>query len=176
MEFEKDMMKGKLFVSKDKRYCLIQGYIKERVKNRQVTYIAASPVHYNGSFSGSGLPFPNQYIAFENTPNSDIIKLNNENYFEILIKMPNSYYSQLGSVLIPSRIHFEYNNDFVNKKLYIDLYSIPYRTLTYDSRNKDVMFYNNIWNLPVRTQEQILRDSGYTFETTKDFWNLKPSL
>ena len=35
---------------------------------------------------------------------------------------------------------------------------IPYRSLS--MRREDVLFYN-VPNLPIRTQEQILKDSGY---------------
>lgn len=178
MEFSKDSIRGTLYFSKDNRHCLIRGMITEKVKNKQISYIGAAPIHKNGSYSGSALPFPNQFIAFENTPNTDIVKLNNKNEFEFLIKTPGQYYTHLGSVLIPSRIYIQYNNDFLNKTVEINIgKEYPYRTLTYDKRHKDVMFYDNVRNLPIRSQEQILYDSGYPQNLeSKTFWNLKPSL
>ena len=38
---------------------------------------------------------------------------------------------------------------------------IPYRTLTYPEKRNSPMFYNGRDKLPIRTQEQILRDYSY---------------
>ena len=58
---------------------------------------------------------------------------------------------------------------------------IPFRMLTYQQTPVTVSrdspnFYNGGFNLPVRTQEQILRDSAYPDKNTmpKNFWGLRP--
>ena len=56
--------------------------------------------------------------------------------------------------------------------------SIPFRTLTWPKKrdwNKGPLFYCNN-NLPVRNQEQILRDSGYPAinKEPSNFWGLIP--
>jgi hypothetical protein len=54
--------------------------------------------------------------------------------------------------------------------------------LSYPMQNtlprKDAMFYKYGWLMPVRTQEQILRDSAYPDENkmASNFWGLKPPL
>lgn len=61
---------------------------------------------------------------------------------------------------------------------------IPYRTLTHPAppsknpRNSPMFYYCSKNKLPVRTQEQVLRDGGYP-EVNKmpdNFWGLKPPL
>ena len=54
--------------------------------------------------------------------------------------------------------------------------------LTYPPTNKTVaranpMFYDNRENLPIRSQEKVLRDSCYpdANKMPKDFWGLKPA-
>ena len=61
---------------------------------------------------------------------------------------------------------------------------IPFRTLTHPSppselpRNSAMFYYCPGSKLPVRSQEQVLRDSEYpeTNNMPKNFWGLKPPL
>jgi hypothetical protein len=186
MNFNSGEISGSIKISSDLKHCIVKGKINESVSKKQIGYIAASPYHLNSSFSGSALPYPNQSVAFDNTPTRGIVKLDANNSFEFVIEIPSAYYVNLGSILIPPQVYITYNNYFINKKESITIMNeLPYRTLTYHRSHKNVQFYNNIWNLPVRDQEQILRDSAYPtcnlefegdIQTPKDFWKLKPSL
>ena len=61
---------------------------------------------------------------------------------------------------------------------------VPFRTLTYPAppsnnpRDSPMFYYCNKSKLPVRTQEQVLLDSGYpeVNDMPNNFWGLKPPL
>jgi hypothetical protein len=142
-----------------------------------ITYTAAAPIERRASYSGSALPFASAQMAFENTPNSGRLQI--ASMHEITLKSPNAYYAGLGTVLIPPTVYFTYIQGGKEKKLSVKLgQSAFYRTLTYPSSRADAMFYDNVRNLPVRSQEQVFRDSAYPTNASdvKSFWNLKPSL
>lgn len=140
-------------------------------------YWAANSPESRSSFSGSGLPFPNETIAYQNTNNQGNYELINPNFSLNMIK-PNSYYTNQGKVLVKPHVNIMFmtaDNKPLGKvyKVDIDDY-IPYRTLS--MVRKDVMFYNNT-QLPMRTQEQILQDSAYPEKKMKEhdnYWGLKP--
>ena len=54
---------------------LFKGSLKDSSKNGLVKFIAANAPDYRQSYSGSGLPFPNPEIAYENTPNKGTAKV-----------------------------------------------------------------------------------------------------
>lgn len=144
----------------------------------QMEYIAAAPVERRASYTGSGLPFSSAQMAFDNTPNKGSIQMNTYTH-EIVVKSPNSYYSGHGTVLIPPTVYFSFIQNGKHRKVSVKLNDgVYYRTLTYPSQRTGAMFYDNVQNLPVRSQEQVLRDSAYPqdLSTVKTFWNLKPSL
>ena len=78
--------------------------IKGTSDSHTIEYIAARPLWRNYSFDGSGLPFPNPAIAYENTPNHGIIKSRNGT-FEIIVKHPSEYYVKQGTTLLKPHIH-----------------------------------------------------------------------
>jgi len=51
----------------------ITGYIKNSTYYNKIVIISPNPIDRMINYSGSGLPFPNEYIAFENTPNYKLI-------------------------------------------------------------------------------------------------------
>tara|TARA_B100001123_G_C14989099_1_gene898846 strand:+ start:127 stop:774 length:648 start_codon:yes stop_codon:yes gene_type:complete len=141
-------------------------------------YWAANSPDSHCSFSGSGLPFPNETIAYENTKNQGSLPIVDLNFSLNMLK-PNSYYTNQGKVLVKPHVNIMFMTGD-NKplgtiyKIDIDNY-IPYRTLSMERKN--VMFYHNAL-LPIRTQEEIIRDSAYPEQTMKEhknFWGLKPS-
>ena len=160
-------------------YGKVNNRIMEYLKNNRVylRYWAANSPTTGSSFTGSGLPFPNEDIAYENTPNQGIIEIYDINFSLKFIK-PNSYYTNQGKVLVKPHINFMFTvGDSIPigsvYKREIDDY-IPYRTLSL--KRQDVNFYQN-FPLPVRTQEQILLDSAYPEDSMKEhdnFWGLKP--
>jgi hypothetical protein len=157
----------------------VEGVIHEGIQNNTIYYFAASPPDYRATYTGSGLPFANAQQAFDNTPNKGNLKLL-DGTFQIDLMFPNAYYTSLGTVCVPPTLYISYTNNMGKERnVSIKLSEgIPYRSLTYHMKRKDAMFYGHGWSLPVRTQEQILRDSDYpsTNQMPNNFWGLRPPL
>lgn len=169
-------------VSRDKAALFnfkVAGQLDELIDENRIMYIAASPPDHRTSFSGSGLPFPNMQMAFENTPNYGHVMVDQNKKFEIDIAYPNSFYAALGTIKVGPRVYLMYKSNGVPKQAFIELGAgIPYRSLTYPVARTQAMFYDNLYNLPVRTQEQILYDSSYpSIDKEHDnFWGLRPAV
>ena len=144
--------------------------------------MASNPPDNTTSFSGRGLPYINPDQAFENSVNTGAVETINGEY-EFSIFYPNSYYVGNGSLYIAPHVYIKMcdEDEIVSIKIGE---GIPYRTLTYPappSKNFRLSptFYNNS-KLYVRSQEQILRDSGYPEYNTippkipDNFWGLRP--
>lgn len=146
-----------------------------------VKYTASSPPTYNSNFSGSGLPFPNELVAFENSKNKGVAEVINGD-FTIVLSYPNSYYTNMGTIYVPPQVKLmlvDQNNASKGGTMTINLgEGIPFRTLTWPTQrnwNKGPLFYN-VPNLPVRSQHQILLDSAYPSvnKMPANFWGSKP--
>jgi hypothetical protein len=151
---------------------IIDGEITDEISDDFVSFIAPSPAQSMTSFTGSGLPWANKEQAFHNTPNKGAVKLN-KNRFVIQLFRPNSYYVEFDRLQLP-HVQIQYNK---TKIFTIDLSfeKIAHRSLQHPTlRNMEKQaFYNR--QLPIRSQEQILRDSEYNdMNEPKDFWGLKP--
>lgn len=147
-----------------------------------VRYAAASPPDHNGSFSGSGFPFASEQQAFDTTPNTGSMSVGADGSYTVQVLYPNSYYRRLGSDLIAPTLYISYlcNKQLVTVSTPLGE-SIPFRTLTYPAARKDVLFYDRGSHdethpdRDVRTQECILRESGYpcaSLVQPSDFWGL----
>ena len=55
---------------------LIEGYVKNPLQYNKMLILAPNPIDRMINYSGSGLPFPNEHIAFENTKNMFLINEN----------------------------------------------------------------------------------------------------
>lgn len=158
----------------------VKGSSKYIGDNVFLKYWAAAPPTYSLSFAGSGLPYPNEDEAFENTPNSGFVKVEGGS-FSFSLQYPNSYYDQMGKKYVVPEVKLQFctdKNDLSNVLVLKLGNGIPYRSLTWPrKRNWNIgpLFYCNN-NLPVRNQEQILRDSGYpkVNEEAPNFWGLMP--
>lgn len=169
----------------------VSGTLKDNVKNATVVYWAGSPPNYRSSFSGSGLPYANPQQAFDRSPNVGAVKTT-DGTFSFNIYYPNAYYVGLGSLYVSPHVHIKVCQNGKETGYHSIKLSegIPFRTLTYPappSKNPRIspMFYNNT-NLPIRTQEDILRDSGYPSHgvannkivevpVPDNFWGLRPA-
>ncbi len=130
------------------------------------------------SFPGSGIPYPNEAIAYQNTTNLGVVELIRGS-FEFIVNRPGSYYKDLGKTLVKPEIRFQFSD--LNNNPLSGIYSIPvgegvaFRTQSWTPKrdwNIGPMFFKA--NLPIRSQEQILRDSAYTLEEPANFWGLTP--
>ena len=146
-----------------------------------VKYWAASPPTYSLSFSGSGLPYPNEELAMEKTPNQGVAEVKN-GFFQFPLDYPNSYYDQVLRKYVPPQVKFMYvdRNGENRSDVYIANLGdgIPFRSLVDTKKrnwNAGPLFYCNN-NLPVRSQYQILLDSGYPAvnKVPENFWGLMP--
>ena len=149
------------------------------VLNTKVIFWAANPPNFNNSFSGSGLPFPNYQVAYENTPNVGAVKTFGGR-FKFNLIFPNSYYEGLGTNYVKPHVNVMVVNPLGENEVFqMELgHGIPYRTLTYPKKSQDTrerhdcLFYAGREELPVVSQEQLLRNSGYHGDKpmAKNFW------
>jgi len=172
----------KLFKKKDeKNSYVVSGKLNYPNFNKKlyIKFNASSPPDYNANFSGSGLPFPNEEVAFENTPNRGVAEVYNGD-FSFVLQYPNSYYTNMGTVYIPPQVRMmlvDKDNNELSEILTLNLgEGIPFRTLSWPIQrnwNDGAMFYDN-QKLPVRSQYQILLDSAYpsTNVMPKNFWGM----
>jgi len=145
-----------------------------------VIFWAPAPATRGVSFSGSGLPYASPDQAYDRTPNQGATQAAN-GQFQAKIKQPNAYYVGLGSLYVSPHLHVKVCGDPTQKIYHIPVgQASPFRTLTYPappskSPRTNPMFYC-VPEKQVRSQEQILRDSGYQHDQPMpdNFWGLKP--
>ena len=154
---------------------IVKGFITNSVASPTIVYWAANPPTYNNSYSGSGLPYSTAKQAYDNTLNQGAIN-SPDGSFCIKIKYPNSYYIHLGTVYVPPHLNMMVKETGKTYKIPLGE-GVPFRMLTYPSlpeapRCAPGFYYRN--RLPVRSQEQVLRDSGYPAKNImpRNFWGL----
>jgi hypothetical protein len=174
-----------------KKQVVVDGIIKDPLrslllstgKQIYVQYWASSPPDSRHSFSGSGLPFPNEEMAYSNSPNVGRALLGNDGSFSIKLLYPNSYYKTLGSDYVKPTVKLIFSDEDGNmygKIVTVILGDgIPYRSLTLNKKRnslKGPMFYSGTDSLPSRTQFQILESSYYPEKEHSNFWGSRPPL
>ena len=117
----------------------ITGTVNNSLSYTKMVMFAANPIDRLTTYSGSGLPFPNNQIAFENSPNYyEIPSLGeiNDTFFK-----PNSYYSYSLERVPPTifvKLTKNQNDSIVQFKL-VD--PLPLKTLFYRNATFDPSFY-----------------------------------
>lgn len=96
-------------------------------KSHDISYYATNPIIRNSSYSGSALPYPNHYIAYENSPNTGRDKSSNGHYI-INVRHPSEYYVAQGRRLLKPHIHI-YMNDLRRTLMIVLGDIIPDRSL-----------------------------------------------
>jgi hypothetical protein len=152
-----------------------------------IAWSAAAPVTRGISFAGSGQPYPNKEIAYENTPNKGVIETVDGSFQITLKDIPAGYYTGLGSVYIPPLIEFHGTSktEPVRKAvatLWINDTAAPYRWLggspatqrptpnTEDSTGR-AMYYAGRDELPLfDNQEALLRAKAYPGDMAARGW------
>ena len=159
----------------------IRGQIRNAEPDSYIVFWAANPPDYRTSYSGSGLPYPNSQIAYESSPNRGTVQLRADGSFEFRLRPPASYYTGLGTVFMRPHVYVQVNSKKTigTPVLVRTGEGTPYRLLSYphgSSSRCSPNFYAGGDTLPVRTQEQILRDSAYPSTNTMapNFWGLTP--
>ena len=159
----------------------VKASISDRVilePNAKITYWAANPAQ-RGISPASGYPYTSAEQAFDRSPNIGKVPIIDGN-FEITVVYPSAYYAGLGSVLIPPTLHIKIDGSDEHYAAIRLGEEVPFRTLTYPSnasrnaRDSPLFYYNP--NLPIRSQESILRSSAYPshYNTPNNFWGYKP--
>lgn len=152
----------------------VNGNLKQAA-GKKMQYWASAPPTYINSYSGSGLPYPNQEIAYDTNDNKGVIEVDNTGNFTFQLKFPNAYYSGLGKNYVEPCFHVKVCD---SEEIYTFQLSngIPYRMMTYSRTSP--LFYQGRDELPIRNQEQILRDSGYPSvnKMPENFWGTKPPM
>jgi hypothetical protein len=171
--FESEYCRAK--IQRVKNDVTVTGTINDHVIDHKIRYIAAAPPDFKASFTASGLPFQGQEQAFDNTPNSGEIILNNMNEFKIDLMMPNSYGVGLGSVIVPPTLYIMYQNKTITIKL---SKGIPYRHITYPMQRAGPEFYDTQFNLFPKSQWVQCVESSYPKINKQwdDYWGPKPPL
>ena len=60
------------------------GQLTDTVKDGVLNYLAAAPADHITSYTGSGLAFPNEEVAFDNTPNKGKMKINASKFLMLI--------------------------------------------------------------------------------------------
>lgn len=131
----------------------IKGFIKSPNNYKNKAIIAPNPIDKITSFSGNGLPFPCETIAFENTPNFSIIPDNGK--IDVIFSYPNSYYTPDGYTKIKSPIIIHLDEI----KIIIELKDIcPLKTLRDRVRGNPNFYGLRELILPVGTAENVMNN------------------
>lgn len=80
-----------LQVTEENDLLTIQGKVKKPEDYENMVLFAANPIDRMMNYSGSGLAFPNSFIAFEGTPN--FLQIESDGMIQTTFKKPNSYYA-----------------------------------------------------------------------------------
>lgn len=166
------------------RLLKVSGLLSRAAKDREADYVAAAPPDNRASFSGSALPFANPEQAFSNTLSKGSMKLAADGRtFEVQVQEPNSFYTDLGTVLIAPSLFVRYiaEDDGLPRMDRILLgQPIAYRTLTYPNNDScrsrsSPEFYapGETVDYP-RTQEEIFLDGIYQEKCAIGFWGKRP--
>ena len=135
----------------------ISGSVKNPSSYSKMAITAPNPIDKITSFSGKGLPFPCETIAFENTPNFAVIE--SSGTFDVEFLYPNSYYSPNGYTKIISPIIISLDS----KKIIIQLKDIcPLKTLRDRSRGDPKFYGLKEFILPIGTAEEVMNYYTYS--------------
>lgn len=152
--------------------------------NARLVYWAANPADYRASFTGSGLPFPNPEIAYDDTPNKGSVSIVNGR-FSFKVRFPNSYYTHLGTIYNEPHVYVKIcepgNIESEVKKINLKN-GIPFRMMTYPNITNSTQprtqpgFYDDPNKRSLRNQEQILHSRAYPNKNVmpSNFWNESP--
>ena len=172
----KSFCSGVINKNKEGEY-VISGTLNNNSINKNIFYYAPNSPTYCSSYSGSGLPYSSPSVAFEDTPNKGVVTTTDGGNFTFKIRYPNSYYVGIGTNYIEPHIFIKLCG---SKNVYTMKLGdgIPFRLLTYPSppalapRKNPLFYYNKDGTHPLRSQEQILRDSGYPSKNKMpdNFW------
>jgi hypothetical protein len=134
----------------------ISGIVKNPSLYKKMAITAPNPIDTITSFSGKGLPFPCEMIAFENTPNFKMI--DGTGIIDVTFLYPNSYYTPDGYNKIKSPIVISLDN----KKIIIELKDkCPLKTIRDRTRGNPSFYGVREFILPIGTAEEVMNNYAY---------------
>lgn len=157
MNFNDDHAIFNVIFSENHLKIKIIGNVKNVGMYKKVVVMAPNPIDRMSNYTGSGLPFPNNEIAFENTPN--IVDVSNSGVINTVFSYPNSFYMPDGMNKIISSIFivFTENNGNVFQKYYKLHDMNVLRTLVNRTARKGPEFYAaKDYILPIATAENVM--------------------
>jgi hypothetical protein len=90
----------------------VKGVIDDpAIVGTKIRYYAARPYESRDSYHGSGLPYPNEKIAFDMTPNRGEVDVGPSGEFRFAIQEPNSFYvlqGEMPGILKPPMAYVTY--------------------------------------------------------------------
>ena len=154
------------------------------VEPQTIHWRAAAPTTRGIGFAGSGQPYPNKEIAFENTPHQGIVQSPDGSFNLDLKGIPAGYFSGLGSVYVPPLIEFVTvgSSSRIQSTLWINDTAAPYRwisgapaTMRPEVADEESMgrsmYYFGREQMPLfNNQEAQLRAKGYPGDMTGRGW------
>lgn len=178
MKFQSQVTSGMIHLSPpgyDDSYIMIKGV----AVGSAVQYIASDPPSKTLSRTGSYQSYPSPEMAITGR-NCGIVEIVNGTY-TIILKKPNSYYANGGTILLPPHVVLRIwdKDKWVGDGIATLDTMIPFKGLTYAPQRTGPEFYDGNKTLPVRTQQQILEDSAWCGEMSvkrfaEDFWSYVP--
>ena len=158
MNFNDELIYLNVYFNKDYSKVKLVGNVKNHSLYKNILLMAPNSIDRMSNYSGSGLPFPNNQIAFENTPNK--LDITSTGIIDTEFSYPNSFYMPDGIKKIVSSIFLQltYNNDEV-KHFFYKLHDInALRTLINRESRKNPEFYGaKDYILPIATSENVMR-------------------
>ena len=147
----------------------------------ELFYIAAAPADYRLTFTGSALPQTSFEAAIQGTPNRGMVHGVPGELKNIKLYCPNSYRDDEHGKVMPPCIPLAWETAGGWKTAWQQVASrIPYRALTDHPLRKlnHELFYEGTHELPVRSQEHLIRQCGYPLKNVEPTnpWGLRPRL
>ena len=104
--FNKSLCKGEVYYNPDTFSIKIRGLCKRDASS--VDFVAAAGAGHILSYNGSGLPFPNEEIAYDGDINKGTVKVGGGEFTIKLSRMPNAYYIDNGKDIVQPKIELTF--------------------------------------------------------------------
>ena|SRR6056300_317935 len=136
----------------------IRGNVKNPQMYKNIIVMAPNPIDRMSNYSGSGLPFPNNEIAFQNTPNKKDVS--GSGVIDCVFMYPNSFYIPDGINKIVSSIFLQLidkNDNVIHIHYELDDINALRTLINRKSRTGPEFYAAKDYILPIATAENVMR-------------------
>lgn len=148
-----------LQVTEENDLLTIQGKVKNPENYEEMLLVAASPIDRMMNYSGSGLAFPNSFIAFEGTPN--FLKIGATGMVQTIFKKPNSYYADDTRTRVEPSLFVKLHTQNVQEPIVVRFAleeTLPLKTVFYRPQRTGPDFYQKKADIiGVQAQDKIIQ-------------------